>query len=713
MKTELPLIVAALMALGIGWSWRPGATRPFSARPAAFMAAWLAVFLLPYVAFGPSSFLWMDDEGDLLLPAHYYIANLHGPGLYSHLLASGDDAYASFIVGGELVSAERMLLGVLPIWLAVAVHKALTCGFALGGTYLVARRMGKCSPALALALAGLGSVYFKRMVMVTYGTGMTLALVPVAVYLLVGRLGRPHYWLGVAAMAAAAVLWSNPYQGAPSMAVAVLGTMVMLRRYAFRPLAGIAVVFAALALNWSESIYGMLQLAHASHVGSVSIAQSGGIAALVQAFDEWRFILSGVAWPLGVQVAAAVTALALWARGDLPRVVTGLCLPVLVLAAIYAFPWSALNLGVVRNATWGYLLYSTAPLAALALARAGTVWEARLSAARATWPTLALTMLAVFLVSWYSARQITILLHNSGQAHYRIANLAQPEWFTGEPYRTVSLRGTYLQPEPNVLPGVYGLPAFDTWLNMMDLRHAHYWLDGIMRGPDKDTRLIFNWGSYRDGAYHLGETASVELLAAANVGYLVSGVPVDHPRLTLLDGPAVPPDLAKPRGHAERWLAYYGARVRRIFELGKMYVYRVEGAAPRVYAAQGVVSVPDGASISEFLRVVEREAPGRVAVVRRSDSAALAAAGRSLTVLNFELVPDGFDIRVQAPEGGVVMVNAVASRQFHAWADGQPIPVVEASGVQTALAVPAGTQRVMLCYQRRELFLDRAGNCRP
>lgn len=708
MKTELPIVVAALIALYAAVIvYRRDPENSLLGRPFSFLMVWLAIFLLPYYAFGPSSFLWMDEEGDLLVPHHLYLARYQAGGLYSHLLGSGGDLVSSFLIGGEMLSPERLLFAHLPMWLAILVHKALTCVFGFAGTYLVVRRMGGCDRALALGLAAIATVSYHRMVIVTYGTGMTLSLVALGVYAIVGRFGAPRWWLGVAGYSVLAAFWTNPNEGTPAIGAAVLAAAILQRRFHLKMVVGLLAVMTLVALNWAEALYGMVQIMGESARATVPLDRPSLWEAFVLAFSEYSNVMVQ-SIRLHCALAVVVLTVAAFCCRDLAfRFVAALLLPGLLYAAFFYFPWEALGAAGVRSASMGYVLYAAVTIIALAAAQLAVRLGARAGIGRFQprfgLPAWVVVTAAFAAVGWYTSHSLSVLLHRSGQAHYRVPNLVASVWADAEPFRSVIPRGAYLSPEPNVLFGAYGLSPFDAWLNLVNRRHAEYWRQGVLRQSRSDYRISFSWGSWREGLYHLGEAVDFRLLAVANVGYVVSALPLEAPELRLLDGPATPP-LDKPRNAGlDKRIAFYEDRVSRIFDIGKLYIYRLDDALPRVYGARGVVVVPDDAPVGDMLAKVAEEGLHRHAVVRQRYAGELPETA-TLQVSAFRLVENGFDIDVDAPDGGTVLVNAAATRHFEATVNGRPAPIIEANGIQMAVPIAAGASRVLICYRRPTLF---------
>ncbi|BAE48947.1 hypothetical protein [Paramagnetospirillum magneticum] len=718
MKSELPIILAVILSLVAIYGLRPSrAGSGWLSSSKIFPVVWVLIFLLPYMAFGPSSYLWMDDEGDLLVPFHYYVANFADGGQYSHLLGAGADLKGSFLIGGELISPERFLMAHFPLWIAIAVHKALTCVFGFAGNYLLARRLGGLDRRPSLALAAFGTVFWFRMILVTYSTGMTLSLIPIGVYLLVGRLGRRWWWGGALAYAVMAGLWMVPTEGAPAISIAVVATMILTKRYDWRPFAGIALAGIVIGVNWSESIYAMLQTMGESMRGSdQSSVSTEALDVIHGTIVGYLSMFTNTAWPLGLEIALSLAFLAIAAPRQVPRALITMILPVFFIAGFLLFPWTEIGLAGIRNSGTRYFTFGVTGTVTLVAAQAIIAWKRRgyglvpWVIGRGESLPAALALVGAFaILGWNVGFQMINLFYRSGQAHYHVSNLKNPTWFNAsDPARVVSLRASYLQPEPGVVLA-YNLPYFDAWLNLMDPRFFRYWVNGVNPRDPTDPRIGYDWASVRGGVVHVEEMVSLPLLAAANVGYLVSALPVTGQGLVLLDGPDRP-QLEKPSRSGVSPMEYYRDRWSRIFDLGKMHIYALPGRLPRVWAAAALQTTSSAAGSAGFLAEVAAAAPARVAVLNAAHAMALgkAEAHASMTVGRFDLVRNGFEVDLDAPEGGVLMVNALATRHFRAWADGRELPFTEANGVQTAIAVPAGSRHVSLCYGRRPLVATTA-----
>jgi hypothetical protein len=290
----------------------------------------------------------------------------------------------------------------------------------------------------------------------------------------------------------------------------------------------------------------------------------------------------------------------------------------------------------------------------------------------------------------------------------------------------------------------YGIAMFDAWTNLISIEQEAYWRYGIYGNHPRwsidvgfDDSLL---GGRSGLQYRIAEQVSLPFLAIANVGYILSPVPLVGETLRYLDGPSrpsldrgimktldriegnkdqsdatgtngAPGSLSSTNssplyrkivdmGRWQRMLDRWQWRWDRIFYYDKVYVYQIEDALPRVYTARDVIVMPDDTDWLAFLGQVGESGPQRGIVVRAKDSQTILGKAAPAEVQRFELVVDGYDIVVDAPDGGVIVINAANQPFFTGTADGVAIPLVSVNGIQTALAVPPGARDLKIRYHR-------------
>lgn len=685
---------------------------------------WVAASLLEYVILGSSSFIWMDDEGELLVTHYHFLGQIHPGGQYSHLMQSGLDAQASFFFGSAYLSLDRYLLNEFPLWIGIAIHKAVVFTLGAGGTYRLCRSGFGASRISAVVFGTLFTVLYHRMQFVTFGTGLSLALLPLGVYFCVVRQGHPRYWLGVLVYAALLAGLSS-FHGIPPFATAVIAAMILMGKFHIRAVVGSAIAIVAFLVNNAESFNALISMGPTSVRGSANFGATTPFAETFLSVISPSIHSTFISAPL-MSGAIVLSGLVFACRRDWPlffRVVAAFSVPPISMALFHSFPWQEIGLSPIRNAPFDFAVFGLLPIAAVVGACTVERVGAMLSSGQGTrpqWvsnaPAFMVLLIAATVLLHYKAHNFNAWRTTAGQSIYAtIDNLLIRPWASAEPFRAISLRHKQMQPEPNILMSFYGVPMFDAWVNLVPINHAAYWRYGIHRRHENwTTDLGLDWRFFGEETrfhFRLGEMAPLALLAVANVRYVFSPVPLENPRLRYIDGPPHPPldkGLLKATGAnrtdkrpswrrtLDRWRWQFG----RVVHYGKVYIYELADALPRVFAARGVSVVPAEMGWTDFLMQVEKLGLQRIAVVREADAQPIIGHSATAKVAAFDLVVDGFDIEIDAPEGGIIVINAVDQPFFKATVDGMPAPIVSVNGIQIAVPVPPGSRNLRLRYHR-------------
>lgn len=694
-------LIAAIGALAI--RWRGGLALETRKGVRVFFVAWLAIFLVEY-AFGPSSFIFMDDEGDYAIPIINYLVHFHDGGQFAHALGGGVDRWAAFVVGVHNFSPELALFARVPTWVGIFLLKAAVASAWFVGSYRLARAGGgrRSTSAAIAALAPLTQLEFYDH---TTWNGLGFALMPLLTWLGPGRAGRRRRMLSLAAIAILAA-FSDPTHTAKAMAAAIVTGGIVLRR-SFWSGTVLPVLAAAMgmAANTTESLYAMAQIAPLSFRGrsGVEVAQLGQ-----NGFDFGSIMSLPVTNPtaFATVVLAIMMSAAAGRRWQAIRLALAMAFLSASTIGLLALPWDRLGLAVVGGVGTGYIVQAVIVVAILGAAQGDNAW-ARLTVGTRSLPLRHLTATLIISVAAgamasIKGEHIKLWIMDGAQAQYHtIENLATPDWAPHKPFRVVTLRNR--RPEPNLAFGFYGLHTLDGSLNMVPDVLTRFWFTGVLRGAPlgKINYLSLDWKYYWccDGQYDIAAQADLDLLRVANVGYLISPVPVRG--LAAVSAPPRPPIVTITSSEERR--AYYTQALARLRSHGPVYVYALGEPLPRVFTARAVHHLPADTGEVAFLREISARALNRVAVVRGA-TLATPALMDTLNIERYELVRDGFDITVSAPHGGIVMVNTSYQPFWHLQIDGvagQPVP---ANFIHMAIQVPPGARQITLRYCRPSLM---------
>jgi hypothetical protein len=690
--------LAALAAVAVlAWRGLPWlATRP---RALAAGIAWIAAVSAEYWILGPFSFLGTNAEADLAPGIQTYLARWHDGGQFAHALGGGNDVAAMAAFTGQVISLERMLLGALPLWLASAVFKIAHAALAYAGAYLLLRRAFGAGRDLAFAAAAVFALSSEYMFRITWAHGLGFALIPLAVYLCVTRAGRRHYVPGVVAIALLNAVSSTPTHSDLAL-FAALGLFAALAggRRMWMGFGAMAVVAVALAANWADSLFAKALLAPYAIRADVDQRAADPLVSAVLALFDLRKEELVLAW--------AGLALLFWRRGPLfGRAAAVFLVAALAAPAVQALPWDTWGLGALGRINFARASYALNILGPALLAVAVAPASGRPLPA----PLARVVVAAVFAVAagqfaWVKAYNVSNGLSQGGLGGMEnaVARLAERDWRGPGPSRVVSVPYRL----PANLAAAAGLETLDGgWhLNLRSL--ALYWKEGVVRVPtDVESGYLSLEGKGFDPLCCPGvdfdTLADTDLLRLANVGYVLSVVPLKGRDLSEVSPPrgAPPPLRAAPLGDR---IARYA---RAIFDPPPVHIYRLKNSLPRVYAAREVVVANADVPERIPLDLARARGPNRGVVIRNEDRDKLAFAGE-VVVEAFALERDAVRVRIDAPVRGAVVLNVPFTPFWRAFADGRPVALVPANRVQMAAAVPPGAREIVFHYARPRV-IDR------
>ena len=693
--------VAALVLL---W-WRPEIKTP-----GLFFLIWVAVWLFEYYFLGENSYIHMDDEGDHFISYYLNIINNHLGGEFGHQFAGGNDVYTGFSPSIQLVSPELVWLTYLPVWVAVLLHKAIVVSVGFWGTYLLCRKTLKAEAFTSVALAALFSVSSHNLVYITYSIGSSLAFLPMAIWVFVGRSEERKYWRYTVPFAAVLALYLDPTHVVEAMFAGIGLAALMLWKINIRVASSLIILFLAELINWGEPIYAMFKLSPLTLRGGVVDLSPLTMDSIQIA---WQSLFTRAAENRSIYLAFGALAI-IWLKGEAMRWrwSAGILGVFLLFVFMLLFPFHLIGLGALRNISHHYLLLSITALMLLPLARAAEIQIFPKDWKIASWHNLGaglILALAIGMLVHFKAYNFTNLLYHGGQSQYHsITNLAATDWRTAQPFRVITLRVRDLGPEPAIAYGTYGLESFDVFQMLESKERSDYYNYGIRKKRvatgASDPRIYIDWTRWQDGIYKgIGEQLALNLLRIANVTTIISPLPMAEDGIKLVSGPDRPPMTKFDR--AADIVGYLKDRVARLFDFPEMYIYSIPDAYPQLYAADRVVYVADEVSEIDFIKMIDAETaePGRVVVARGKAQEILGQASASISVKSFNQIKNGYQAKINAPDGGVLVVNTTALPFWRAEAEGVSLQVAPVNQVQLAVRVPPGAKQITFQYDRPTL----------
>ena len=554
---------------------------------------WIFLFLFEYFYLGPLSFVYFDDEGELILPYYVFLDTLHEGGQYNHLLASGADAYAAFSVGNQFLSVDRALLSAFPLWIAILIHKAIVCSVGLIGTYKLCRRGVGSDRVTACAFAALFTVGHYRLLQVTFDSGISWSLIPLAIYLCVVRSEKDNYYPPVIGFAVLTAILIVPYQGIWPLFAGLIGSSLLFGKVNTRIVVSILIFMFTIFINWAESIYGMLLISPSSFRGTTIPAFDPSFLSVFLEQIQWVLSIATQFLPFApISVLLAFSTIVLILRRDpfLFRMIGAYLVPVLLIIGYKVFPWAALGMPTVRHATSEYFLVAWLPFGIVAGAKSVQIVTNYFKASRfqryRITPVTLVFCIAFGLMGVHKGANIWQHFTSTGQGLYRnIANLKDRSWSPAEPYRVVVVADRIITPRSNIGQAFYGLSLFDGWLSVQTAAHVRFWRFVNRRKPGEySPAALMYWPMPETVPWDVDNYISLPLLATANVRFIISPIPIKSDELKLVDGPDALPLIYRQKyfKSLDEKLTYYTWYVKRFIEPWKVYIYEIPYALPRV-----------------------------------------------------------------------------------------------------------------------------------
>lgn len=354
---------------------------------------------------------------------------------------------------------------------------------------------------------------------------------------------------------------------------------------------------------------------------------------------------------------------------------------------------------------YNYLLLSltvvTLPVVARALAALNTDRETPHSWLGRLKPEAALT--------WNKAVNLGLLVWFGGQANmFAHSTLKKEDWKPKENFRVINL---FELPPTKIVSGMYRLDTFDGQLNINHAGWDNYWFPVVRRDLSLrlTTRAGVKWENWNGRTYNVDGHLRLDLLGIANVRFLLSGLPLEGRGLKPVFVPARE-DQAKRRPDSYKSQKdFLTFRLRCIFDPGKLFIYELPRFLPRVFAATRVERIEGTVAGAALHERVAAAAFDRTVVLSKDDARKFDGLG-TLKNLHYVRVTDGYDVNVDAPDGGILVLNNMYVPFWQARAgDGSLLEIVPANAVQMAIVVPPGTETIEVRYRRPLLREKVAG----
>ena len=672
-----------------------------------FFILWAAAFTLEYYVFGPASYISLESDGRLFTFL-YFLANNFAGLRFSHEMAGGQDVW-SIMPGLQYFQPERLLLNILDPWIVLLLHKLMVGALGFFGCYLLARQFDGENRAVSVAVAAIFPVSHLYLLdySVEFSTGF--AAIPWGVYACTVRTKKKDFvfWVVLAAIILAA---APPAKIFPALLLSLVGFAILRPDMDYRKaVAGFSFIIIVSILNWHEVLYAYLKINPFASRGVGLVTSAGTISAVTaDAFTVMKTLWSKTIWWVPACLfGASMIALTVVRDRFFLKALGILAWLSVAIIFVKVFPWQVVGMDFMKALEHGNMQMSLAvlavPVAARALAGGGRTSKVT-APTHSFRPEIAILAIALAILSWNKylhAAQYVAFGGQNNRLEYQ--DLKSPTWKSAGDYRVVTPFDT---PRPNVVAAYYGLDSFDGGSLLQPKKWNDYWRSirrqSAFEGPGASrtaARIRPDWRFLDGESYDIGDHVRLDLLRIANVRYVLSAMPLKGDGLNLIVTPDLDEHIRAPKDAFASEADFIFYRIRRIFDPGRHFIYELSNPLPKLFAARGVNPVADNIGADSLHDQVEKSALSRVIIVSEKDSPGSSGV-HEFDILSVKKIADGYDLTVDAPKGGILVLNNNYLPFWQARADGQLLTIIPANAIHMAITLPPGARKIEIRYSR-------------
>ena len=638
---------------------------------------------------GDKSFLSFSGDLEYSIPNFKILSAQPDDVRFIHGLAGGADRDAVVAIGGQFFSFENFIIDWLPLGLASFLHFTLAVSLSLIGMYRLCRSVAGGSRELSLA----ASVLYSFSIPFFWDSGFGIAIIPLVCYIFVYRLEKSYYYTNVIAISFLNAVSCTPTFSFLAM-LGVIPIVAFIHSYKsiikILPSLGILVFFVL--LNWHESFFAKFLVAPFTQRG-------GALHGVTINTIDFITILGIVGGILAFFAKRLIGARLIFAN------LMGYFLPLIAYTLAIYLPF----LSPLKSLTFNYFDISRSVFQILTLIIGiGLAEDAklfknlkiksqRIISRQFVFAIIGALAVAQFAVLKFQTPVVWLLEGGLSTFTGSINQLNYRPWLPSKPIRVVSVRyrlgGSYA--------AAAGLDTLDGMINITPI--TPYWQAILKSGKvymAQPGLRLDNTDLQCCDQYDLNKVADLKLLRIANVGYILSVVPIIGDGITQVAGPKGIENLSRRyHGVFERFKKLFW----HIIFPPKIRVYALEPPLERVYPSSKLIISKASNSEADFYELIKKNALNNTAVVREKDiPLGIENKIGTLVLKKWDLVKNGVNIDVKSGAGFVVF-NSPYLPFWHAYADGKKQSTFSVNGAQMAAFIPENTKRFVFKYVRPTL----------
>ena len=205
--------------------------------------------------FSPISFRDNADQG---LSRVLHDINFHLGGNFAHNINGGTDFYGVSGQVAGLITLEKILFNVFPIWLGVLIHKFLLIVLSFVGSFLLFSKGFSFNKIHSLYLASLLSIINPWATYNSFQHGVGYAIIYLAIYVYLYRSNDKYFFIYSSFLSLLIATSISPMHSLLTLATGLALTVFLKKPSNIKKsFISIFILFFLIFINWIENIYGV------------------------------------------------------------------------------------------------------------------------------------------------------------------------------------------------------------------------------------------------------------------------------------------------------------------------------------------------------------------------------------------------------------------------------------------------------------------------
>lgn len=669
-----------------------------------FILIWSIFFLSKFFILGPYSPIHYYDNADIGLSRILFEKNSHLGGEYMHSILGGQDYYSTQLFGGQIISLEKILFSNLPLWIALLIHKTLLLLVGFMGSYLLFFKAYKFEKIDVIFLASFISVFNPYTVYSTIHQGLSFSPIPLAIYIFLYSTKDKFYFLKVFCLSLLISISTAPVHSFLAILGGIIMSIFLKKPENFKKyLLGILILLFAIIANWHESIFAMYELGSSSN--------------RVYSAHNYFPILGSIGWLIEKTELCFVSCNIQYSPAAILFLI---CFFLLIFLKKFKYLFillisnylpnigiiliNLLNINILKSLNlFNYSFYISIPIAYYILTMKKEIPN-NLILKKAS---LVFLFFSIHYLIYYNFFYFKKIFYENQNKITSINNLINKDWEPKNKLYRIASTDPWNYFHPNFM-WAYGIDTIDGYVNMVDIRFAKFWHNGLKKNKISEDKQVYYGGAFTitDSLKNrefidLSEHIDLNLLKLVNTAYVASYTPLKNSDLKLVSGEEGTKNFVE-LGGDKRDINFYLNELSYLSKYIKkpkdILIYEIPNSSDRFYFPRKMKIFNPKLDEFEKYRFISENYEKNIIYSFKGQNNL--AKGK---IIKVEKIKNGYRVKLEVFNKGLFVFNNFYSKYWKIYSDGKNLELINLADIHMGVELKKGLNEVKFLYERKML----------